>query len=138
MMWPTRCTEQPLRAAVSIVTGGRPLLSQSQARCQWLSVILVDGRNHAPEAFILTTLLMFFCGGFIGRKGFSANSWSDIAPAIAGTCVAVVGLPLLAGLSLKESLPFVGFASVGVVTTVAAGLLFLRWFPLGSSEREGS
>jgi hypothetical protein len=86
---------------------------------------------------MLTVLVMFFCGGFIGRRGFSAEAWSDFLPSIVGTYVAVLGLPLLAGLSLGEALPFVGFASAGVVSAVAASVMFLKWCPLESPHEEG-
>jgi hypothetical protein len=95
-----------------------------------------DGRNHVPEAFLLTVMVMFFGGGFVGRRGCSASARSDFFPSIIGTYVAVFGLPLLAGLSFIEALPFVGFATVGIGSAVAASLLFLRWFPLEVPHEE--
>ena len=96
-----------------------------------------DGRNHVPEAFMLTVLVMFVCGGFIGRRGFSAEARSDFYPSIIGTYVAVLGLPLLAGLSVIEALPFVGFATAGVVAVAVASLAFLRWFPIELPHEQG-
>ena len=98
---------------------------------------IYDGRNHVPEAFMLIAMAMFFCGGVIGRRGFSAEARSNFVPSIIGIYVAVVGLPLLAGLSLAEALPFVGFASVGVASAVAASLVFSKWFPLEIPHEEG-
>jgi len=51
--------------------------------------------------------------------------------------VAVFGLPLFAGLSFSEALPFAGFATVGVVTAVVASVLFLKWFPVESPHEKG-
>jgi hypothetical protein len=91
-----------------------------------------DPRNHTGEAFMMTVLVMFFCGGFIGRRGFSAEALSDLLPSVIGTYVVVVLLPLFAGLSFRELLPFLGFASTGVAASVAGSLLLLRWFPTKS------
>ena len=96
-----------------------------------------DPRNHTGEAFMMTVLVMFFCGGFIGRRGFSAEALSDFLPSVIGTYVAVVILPLFAGLSFRELLPFLGFASAGVAASVAGSLLLLRWFPPKSPNVEG-
>jgi hypothetical protein len=96
-----------------------------------------DPRNHTGEAFIMTVLVMFFCGGFIGRRGFSAEALSDLLPSVIGTYVVVVVLPLVAGLSFSELAPFLGFASAGVVASVVGSLLLLRWFPTESPNVEG-
>jgi hypothetical protein len=96
-----------------------------------------DPRNHTGEAFMMTVLVMFFCGGFIGRRGFSAEALSDLLPSVIGTYVVVVVLPLIAGLSFIELAPFLGFASAGVAASVAGSLLLLRWFPPKSPNVEG-
>ena len=96
-----------------------------------------DPRNHTGEAFIMTVLVMFFCGGFIGRRGFSAEALSDFLPSVIGTYIVVVVLPLFAGLSFSELAPFLGFASAGVVASVMGSLLLLRWFPMRSPNVEG-
>jgi hypothetical protein len=128
-----------IRDALGFIAGG--ILAAASAGLIFVGFIplgdIHDGRNHVPSAFVFTVLVMFFCGGFIGRRGFSAEAWSDFLPSVIGTYVAVFGLPLLSGLSLVEALPFVGFASVGVVSAVIASLIFLKWFPLESSHEEG-
>ena len=128
-----------IRDALGFVAGG--ILAAVSSGLVFLAFVplgdIYDGRNHVPEAFMLTVLVMFFCGGFIGRRGFSAEARSDFVPSIIGTYVAVVGLPLLAGLSLIEALPFVGFASVGVASAVIASLIFSKRFPLESPHEEG-
>ena len=128
-----------IRDALGFVAGG--ILAAAAAGLTFVAFIplgdIYDGRNHVPDAFMLTVLVLFFGGGFIGRRGFSAGARSDFLPAIIGTYVAVVGLSLLAGLSLGETLPFVGFASAGVVGAIAASLVFLTWFPLELPPDEG-
>lgn len=128
-----------IRDALGFIAGG--ILAAVSAGLVFVVFIplgdISDGRNHVPSAFMFTVLVMFFCGGFIGCRGFSAEARSDFLPPIIGTYVAVVGLPLLGGLSLAEALPFVGFASVGVVSVVIASLVFLKWFPLESPHEEG-
>ena len=86
-------------------------------------------RNHTGEAFIMTVLVMFFCGGLIGRRGFSAEAFSDLFPSITGTYITVVVLSLIAGLDFGELAPLVGFASAGVVASAVGSLLLMRWFP---------
>jgi hypothetical protein len=128
-----------IRDAVGFIGGG--VLAGASAGAVFLAFIPVgdiyDGRNHVPEAFMLTVGVMFFCGGFIGRRGFSAETRSDFLPSIIGTYLAVLGLPLLAGLSLGEALPFVGFASVGVVAAVTASVVFLKWVPVELPHEDG-
>jgi drug/metabolite transporter (DMT)-like permease len=96
-----------------------------------------DPRNHTGEAFMMTVLVMFFCGGFVGRCGFSAEALSDLLPSVIGTYVVVVLLPLVAGLSFGEIMPFLGFASAGIAASVAGSLLLLRRFPLEAPNAEG-
>lgn len=85
-------------------------------------------QNHTGEVFIMTALVMFFCGGFIGRRGFSAEAFSDLLPSVIGTYVAVVLLSVVAGLDFSEFAPLVGFASAGVVASAVGSLLLSRWF----------
>ena len=77
----------------------------------------------------MTILVMFFCGGFIGRRGFSAEALSDLIPSVIGTFVTVVLLSLTAGLDLGELAALVGFASAGVVASAVGSLRLMRWFP---------
>ena len=128
-----------LRDLIGFIAGG--ILAAVSAGLVFVAFVplgdIRDGRNHVPEAFMLTVLVMFVCGGFIGRRGFSAEGRSDFYPSIIGTYVAVLGLPLLAGLSFIEALPFVGFASAGVVAAVVASLAFLAWFPIEVPHEQG-
>jgi hypothetical protein len=88
-----------------------------------------DPRNHTGEAFMMTVLVMFFCGEFIGRRGFSAEAFSDLMPSVIGTFVAVILLSLFAGMDFGELAPLVGFASAGVIASAVGSLLLMRWFP---------
>jgi hypothetical protein len=88
-----------------------------------------DPHNHTGEALALLVLVMFFCGGFIGRRGFSADFISDLWPSVITAFAIVLFLCILPGLSFDEIAKMVGFASVGIVTSAAASLLLQRWFP---------
>ena len=85
---------------------------------------LNDGRNHAPEAFVLTILVMFLAGGFVWSRVLRAEALSDLAPPIVITLLAVMGLGFFAGLSFLEILPFFGFTTFGIATTLITALLF--------------
>jgi hypothetical protein len=86
-------------------------------------------RNHTGEAFAMLIFVMFSCGGFIGRRGFSAEALSDLLPSTIGTFVVVVLLSLLAGLSFGELAPLVGFTLVGVAASALGSLALRMWFP---------
>jgi small-conductance mechanosensitive channel len=86
-------------------------------------------RDHTGEAFMMTVLVMFFCGGFVGRRGFRAEALSDLMPSVIGTFVVVILLSLFAGLDVGELAPLLGFASAGVVASAVGSLLLMRWFP---------
>lgn len=127
-----------IRDTLGFLVGG--ILASASAGLVFVVIIplgdMNNPRNHIPEAFMLTVLTMFFSGGFIGRRGFSAKARSDFFPSITATYLAVFGLPLFAGLSFCEALPFAGFATVGVVVAVTASLVLLRWFPMESLPEE--
>ena len=88
-----------------------------------------DPHNHTGEALALLVFVMFFCGGFIGRRGFSADFVSDLWPSILTSFAIVLFLCILPGLDFYEITKMVGFASVGIIASAAASLLLQRWFP---------
>ena len=73
-------------------------------------------------------LVMFFCGGLIGRRGFIAESLSDFLPSVIGTYVVVGSLGLLAGLSFSEIAPMLGFTSVGVLASTVISFSYCDVF----------
>lgn len=96
-----------------------------------------DPRNHTGTAFALTVLVMLFCGGFVGRRGFNADWISDLLSSIGTTLGVVLFLSLLAGLSFSEIGPLVGFALVGCVAS-GLGTFFLgQRFPAKSPSKDG-
>lgn len=85
--------------------------------------------DHTGEALMITVLVMFFCGGFIGRRGFSADAFSDLLPSVTGSSITVVVLCFLSGLSLEEYIPLIGFATVGIIASAASSFALAKWFP---------
>jgi multisubunit Na+/H+ antiporter MnhB subunit len=85
--------------------------------------------DHTREALAVLVLVVFFCGGFIGRRAFSADFWSDLLPSIITSYVVIGFLCLISGLDFSESAPMIGFASVGIVTSAVVLLLLGRRFP---------
>ncbi|HEU6448542.1 MAG TPA: hypothetical protein VFV23_08910 [Verrucomicrobiae bacterium] len=85
--------------------------------------------DHTREALTMVVLVMFFCGGFIGRRGFSADFVSDMWPSVVTSLAVVLFLCFLAGLAFDEIAPLVGFALVGIITSSVITLLLQRWFP---------
>ena len=120
-----------LRDVVGFVVGG--LTAAVAAALIFLAFFPLPSEpkrtDHTGEALAMLVLVMLFCGGFIGRRGFSADFISDLVPPVIGSYVAVIGLCVIAGLSLGELAPMVGFASVGIITSAVVSLALLRWFP---------
>jgi len=85
--------------------------------------------NHAPEVLALLAVAMFFAGGFIGRRGISAEFRSELLRPVIGTYLIIAFLCLIASLDLTETGAVLGFVTVGVVASAAVSLLILRWFP---------
>jgi len=85
--------------------------------------------DHTREALAMVVLVMFFCGGFIGRRGLSADFVSDLWPSVVTSFAVVLFLCVLAGLSFDEIAPLVGFAAVGIITSSVTSLLLQRWLP---------
>jgi hypothetical protein len=85
--------------------------------------------NHTPEVLAVLVIAMFFAGGFIGRRGMSADFYSDLLPSIIGTYLVLGFLCVIASLDFVEIAAVLGFVTVGVVTSVVVSLLLLRWFP---------
>jgi hypothetical protein len=85
--------------------------------------------DHTREALAVAILVAFFCGGFIGRRAFSADFWSDLLPSVIGSYVVIGFLCLISSLDFSESAPMVGFVSVGIVSSAVALLLLGRRFP---------
>ena len=85
--------------------------------------------NHTPEVLVLLAIAMFFAGGFVGRKGISANFYSDLFPSVLGTYLILGFLAFLASMDLVAVASVLGFATAGVVASVVVSLLLLRWFP---------
>lgn len=96
-----------------------------------------DPRNHTGEALVILCIVMFFCGGFIGRRAFSADFWSDLLLSVGGSFAASVILCLIASLDLRETATMMGFASVGIVTSAVALLFLGRRFPPKTESYEG-
>jgi hypothetical protein len=85
--------------------------------------------DYTGVALTILILVTFFCGGFIGRRAFSADFWSDLLPSVV-TSYAVIGfLCLLEGLDMCEVAPMVGFSSAGIIISAIALIFLGRRFP---------
>ena len=85
--------------------------------------------NHTPEVLAALAIAMFFAGGFIGRRGISADFFSDLLPSVIGTYLILGFLCAIASLDFVEIAAVLGFVTVGVVASTVVSLLLLRWFP---------
>ena len=95
-----------------------------------------DRPNYGPVALTMTAIIAFFCGGFIGRRAFSADFWSDMLPSVI-TSYAVMGfLWLISDADFGEAAPMIGFVSIGIVVSTAALLVLRRRFPAKTENYE--
>ena len=85
--------------------------------------------DHTRQALAVLTITMFFCGGFIGRRAFSADFWSDLLPSVTTSYVIIVFFCFTSGLDFGEAAPLIGLASIGIVTSVIALLVLGSRFP---------
>jgi hypothetical protein len=90
----------------------------------------VPGRpNYGPLALTMTSIIAFFCGGFIGRRAFSANFWREMLPPVIASYAVMGFLWFISNADFGEAAPMVGFVSIGVVVSGAALRLLARRFP---------
>jgi hypothetical protein len=86
-------------------------------------------RHDRAGALALLVIVLFFCGGFIGRRAFSAEFLSDLCWPIVGSYVVLAFLCVLASFSLSETASMVAFATAGILSSAVVSLLLLRCFP---------
>jgi hypothetical protein len=87
-------------------------------------------RHDRAAALVILVIVMFFCGGFIGRRGFSADFLSDLIWPVVGSYIAVVFLCFLASFSFGETATMVAFATAGILSSALVSLVLLWRFPM--------
>jgi len=129
-----------LRDLVGFLVGG----IVAAVAAVWAAVLVslalpAQGRrhDHTPEA-LMPLAVMFFVGGLIGRRGISADYYSDVLRPVIGTYL-VFGVLCLIGCfaSSVDNIPIdlialaavLGVVTSGVIASVVVSLLLLRLFP---------
>jgi len=92
--------------------------------------------DHTREALALLVLVNFFCGGFTGRRAFSADFLSQLLVSVGGSFAVMVLLCVLASLDLVETARMIGLASAGILPSAAVLFLFGQRFPLKPESYE--
>lgn len=85
--------------------------------------------DHTGKALVILVLEVFFCGGFIGRRAFSADFWSDLLPSTITSYVVMLFLCLTASLDLRETAAMLAFASIGIIVSTTLLVLLGQRFP---------
>jgi len=85
--------------------------------------------DHTREALAMLVLVNFFCGGFIGRRAFSADFLSQLMLSIGASYAVMVLLCILASLDFMEMVRMISLASAGILPSAAALFLFGHRFP---------
>jgi hypothetical protein len=128
-----------LRDAVGFVAGGfvAAIAAGLVFRIFWPPPSAPTSQVHYGEGMTLIVWMAFFCGAFVGRKGFNADFLSDLLPPIIGS-YAVIGLMLLcSNLDGREIAGLLGFTTAGMLSSAIVSLLLLRWFPPKVPKYEG-
>jgi len=86
-------------------------------------------RDYTRAVWGAVVLVSFFAGGFIGRRGFSADALVALVPSILGTYAVSIFLCMAAGLSWAETLVPLAFVSVGLFVSALLSLALQRFFP---------
>ena len=92
--------------------------------------------NYGPVVLTVVVIGSFICGGFVGRRAFSALSWSDMLPSVIASYAVMGFLCLISSLDLSETARMVGFVSVGIVTSAVVLLLLGHRFPPETPNKE--
>ncbi len=91
-------------------------------------------RHDRAAALAILVIVMFFCGGFIGRRGLSAQFLSDLRWPVVGSYIVVAFLCLLASFSLAETAIMLAFATAGILSSAVLSLALLWRFPLKGEQ----
>ena len=91
-------------------------------------------RHDRAAALAILVIVMFFSGGFVGRRGFSADFLSDLLWPVVGSYIVLVFLCFFASFSLGESATMVGFATAGILSSAAVSVILLRCFPVKGEQ----
>jgi hypothetical protein len=87
-------------------------------------------RDYTRTVLGAVVVVSFFAGGFIGRRGFSADTLMDLVPPIFGTYAASTFFCMAAGLSWNETLSPLAFVSVGIFASALLSVALQKFFPL--------
>src|SRR5438105_11572491 len=91
-------------------------------------------RHDRAGALAILVIVMFFSGGFIGRRGFSADFLSDLRWPVVGSYIVVVFLCFLASFSLGEIATMVAFATTGILSSAVVSVILLSRFPVKEEQ----
>lgn len=86
-------------------------------------------RQYARAVCGAVVTVSFFGGGFIGRRGISADALADLVPAILGTYAVSVFLCMAEVMSWRETLATLAFVSVGISISALLSLALQKFFP---------
>lgn len=133
-----KTNEAVLRDVIGFVGGGAAAAVVAAVILRQLLPLPVEPRrgDHTGEALAILVASVFFCGGFIGRRAFSADSWSELLPSVITSYAVLLLLCVTASLDFRETGTMLVFASAGMVTSGVLMALPGRRFPLQSETTD--
>jgi hypothetical protein len=85
--------------------------------------------DHTREVLGLLLLVTFLCGGFVGRKAFNVDYWSEVLPTVIGCYVVMIFLGVVSSVDFLVSATLIGFATPGIVSSAVVMRVLCRWLP---------
>ena len=90
--------------------------------------------DHTGTVRAVVLLFNLVAGGFVGRRGFTADHLGELGPAIIGSHSVAIFLSVVAGLNLVETAGIVGLASVGTIASAIGTIMLKALFPPKEDE----
>lgn len=85
-----------------------------------------DPRDHTREALLVIGLVSCFCGGFVGRRAFSPESWMAMMLPVGKSLLFGLLLCWMIGMPPAAAMEALSYLGAGLLASLATGLVAFR------------
>jgi len=120
-----------IRDLIGIVVGGGSASGAASGVFLSFHSLSADHDPHGYNLAVLSGLVLatLISGGFIGRRGFNLECWTDVIPSFLGSLAIIGFVVLLIRLDFAVWAQLLGFVFVGNLSAVITSFRFRIWFP---------